>query len=123
MLNANDGQPSARLRRVADKNATQKMVAAMLDGANLNIRTLKAELVITNPADPEQGEVRIEYATGHVSRKREVWEFFGPLQGFQSDEPDGETHVSADTILSLLGYRKPENPEAGTAGKDSSYAE
>jgi hypothetical protein len=106
-----------------DRAAVRRMVSAMLDGADLRFRPLKNELVITNPSAPENGRIRVEYATGHVSWQREVWGFFGPLQGFETDDKDGETYVSADVILAILRDGTP--PESGVSaqGTDTAYAE
>jgi hypothetical protein len=106
-----------------DRAAVQRMVSAMLDGADLKFRPLKNELVITNPNAPENGRIRVEYATGHVSWQREVWGFFGPLQGFETDDKDGETYVSADVILKILRDGMPPDPGVGATGRDTANAE
>ena len=106
-----------------DKAAVQRMVSAMLDGADLRFRPLKNELVITNPSAPENGRVRIEYATGHVSWQREVWGFYGPLQGFETDENDDETYVGADVILRILRDGTPPGPGVRAPGTDTANAE
>jgi hypothetical protein len=119
-----DGELISReLRRRMDKVAVRRMVSAMLDGADLRFRPLKNELVITNPRAPENGRIRIEYATGHVSWQREVWGYFGPLQGFETEDNDDETYVSADVILKILRDGTPPEPGVGPAGMGTTSAE
>jgi anti-sigma regulatory factor (Ser/Thr protein kinase) len=102
------GEPgSAKLRRLGDKVAAQRMVAAMLDGSGLTVKALKTELVIINPSDRDKGEVRIEYQTGHVTLKRVVREHWGLLQGYEDPNPDGAPSVGADKIIGTLGDTNP----------------
>lgn len=100
------GPVSPRLRRLGDKVAAEKMVKSMLDGAGLEIRPLKYELAIVNPRAREMGEVRIEYATGHVTWRRVVCEHWGPLQGYE----DGSKMpcVEAGKIIVTLAAGIPE---------------
>ena len=98
-----DGQPSPGLQRLSDRVSAQKMVKAMLDGADLHIKALKYELVITNPLDKDKGSVRIEYGTGHVTWRRVVRDHWGPLQGYADDEENSLPQVTADRILATLG--------------------
>jgi hypothetical protein len=102
MTTRTDGQPSRSLQRLSDKVSAQKMVKAMLDGADLDIKPLKYELVITNSHDKDKGSVRIEYATGHVTWRRVLREHWGPLQGYAEDE-DSLPQVTAERILATLG--------------------
>jgi hypothetical protein len=97
-----DRPSSAALQRVIDKTQTRRMITAALDGSELNIRPLKNELVITNPLAPEKGQIRVEYATGHVTWMRQVWEHWGPLEGFHAEDTDHEEQVSPDKILKTL---------------------
>ena len=122
MLTSNDEPISPQLRRRMDKAAVLRMVAAMLDGANLKFRQLKNELVITNPSAPENGRVRIEYVTGHMSWQREMWDFFGPVQGFETEDDD-ESYVGADAILSILRDGKPPERRIALAEEDPTHAE
>jgi hypothetical protein len=102
MAARSDGAVSTRLERVIDRNAACKMVSAMLDGSGLTVRPLKYELVITNPAARDKGQVRVEYATGHVSRRRTVLDHWGLLQGFAADDDADERYVGLDKILQAL---------------------
>lgn len=102
MTTRTDGQPSPGLQLLSDRVAAQKLVRAMLDGADLGIKLLKYEMVITNPRDKDKGSVRIEYATGHVTWRRVMREYWGPLQGYAEDE-DNLPQVTADRILAALG--------------------
>jgi hypothetical protein len=103
MTTRTDGQPSGSLQRLSDKVSAQKLVKAMLDGADLDIKPLKYELVITNPRDKDKGSVRIEYATGHVTWRRVVRDHWGPLQGYTEDEENALPQVTAERILATLG--------------------
>jgi hypothetical protein len=103
MLMTGDDQPGGRLQRIIDKNAARQMVAAMLAGSGLVIKPLASELVVTNPEDPERGELCIEYATGYVSLRRVIWEHWGPLDGYWADEACNEKYVGIDQILAALG--------------------
>ena len=102
MAAPSDGSISPTWQRIIDKNATRRIIAAMLDGSGLKVRALKSEFVITNPDAPEKGEVRIEYASGYVSWRRVLWEQWGPLQGFQDEETPSHRHIGADKILGTL---------------------
>ena len=96
-----NGPVSPRLRRLGDKVSAQKMVKTMLDGAGLEFRALKYELAIINPRARENGEIRVEYETGHVTWRRVVRDHWGPLQGYQDDSK--LPCVAAETILATLG--------------------
>jgi hypothetical protein len=103
MLMTGDGPPNARLQHIIDQNTARRTVAAMLKGHGLAVRPLRNELVVSNPDDPQRGELRIEYATGHVSWRREVWQDLGPLEGYQASEPCDENHIGVDQLLTALG--------------------
>lgn len=78
---------------------TQQTVADLLRGSGLQIKELSAGLAISNPRDPEKGQVHIAYADGHVSWERVIWDFWGALEGLG----DGtETAVSAARIIHAL---------------------
>ena len=74
-----------------------------------------------NPSALENGRVRIEYATGHMSWQREMWDFFGPFQGFETED-DNETYVGADAILSILRDGKPPERRIALAEEGTTYA-
>jgi hypothetical protein len=90
-----------RLQRILEKIAAQRTVATMLAGTEFRVRALKHHLVISNPEQPENGQIRIQYATGDVSWKREVWTYCGLLEGYESNDPDDQT-VDAARIIGTL---------------------
>lgn len=102
---------SAVVRLLESKLAAQRMVKAMLDGADLEFRALKYELAIVNPHARERGEIRVEYATGHVTWRRVVRDHWGPLQGYH----DGSNMpcIEANKILTALDAGTPKSePDA-----------
>jgi hypothetical protein len=101
-----------RLQRIIDKGQVQRMIAAMLDGTGLSIRALKNELVITNPSDPEMGQIYVEYATGYVSWERTVWQYWGALQGYEGEDSQARADDVAAQIRKALGQPA---PQAGNA--------
>jgi hypothetical protein len=73
-------------------------VAALLADSGLQVRELAHELVITNPGDPDKGQVHVDF-DGYVSWERVAWTYWGTLEGF---EDMGEGMVSGDKILEVL---------------------
>jgi uncharacterized protein RhaS with RHS repeats len=110
MVNSDDESADDRPPRTIDKEAARRMVAAMVDGAELTVEALKTDLVITNPGYPERGRVYVEYATGHVSWERTVWDHWGVLRGFEAEKPadDDETYVDNARIIDALTGAKPD---------------
>ena len=78
----------------------------MLDGSGLEIRELNAGLVITNPSDPEAGQIHIAYADWHVSWERTVWDYWGHLEGFGDHTADQDAQVDAERIIKILAPRQ-----------------
>src|SRR5215471_14600358 len=103
-MTARPGEPSTSARRVIDKAQARRLVAAMLDGSEpeLKVRELKKELVISNPRDPDKGRVYVDYETGFVSWVRPVWDHWGPLQGYSGEDDNAGKPVSADQIIDTL---------------------
>jgi hypothetical protein len=97
-----DESASKRLQRIIDKKTARRAVEAIIEGTALKFRELKAELVIMNPSDPEQGRIRIEYSNGYVTYERVVWEHWGVLQEYESEDKDDERYVTADRIIATL---------------------
>ena len=84
-------------------------------GKGLEIRELASQLAISNPDDTAAGRVYISYANGDVSVRRVTWDYLGPLEGFESSEPDHEPGVDAATIIATLtGEPAPRQPTAPT---------
>jgi hypothetical protein len=85
------------------RNRTRHAVAELLAGSGLQVRELAHELVITNPVDPERGQIRVEYADGHVSWERVTWTYWGTLEGFADV---GEDMISGQRIVDALDPRR-----------------
>jgi hypothetical protein len=92
---------SPGLLRRMDKAAATRMATAMLDGANLTIKPQARELVIVNPAEPANGQLRVDYATGVVTFRKTIWVPLGLLDGYEYD--DGRpSDFGSDKILRVL---------------------
>jgi hypothetical protein len=77
---------------------TSRAVAELVTGHQLQVQELAHELVITNPRDPDKGQVHVDY-DGYVSWERVSWTYWGTLEGFADV---GEGMVSWDKILEVL---------------------
>jgi hypothetical protein len=99
----------------------RRKVDALLRGRHLEIRELTSALVIGNPGHPENGRVHITYATGDVSVKRAIWQYLGPLQGYEpGDDPDREPGVDAAQIIAILTGQTPLPADPGPGPGDDS---
>ena len=90
-------QTRSRLRRT---------VGDLLAGSGLEIRELERELVISNPRDPQKGRVYITYASGEVSLRLTIWDYWGYLDGYGRPlwaDPDSEPGIEASRIIDALG--------------------
>jgi hypothetical protein len=81
------------------KTRTRRAVAELLAGSGLHLQELANELVITNPDDPEKGQVHVDFTDGYVSWEHVTWTYWGTLQGLRDT---GEGLVSGQTILDTL---------------------
>jgi hypothetical protein len=81
------------------RERTQRVVAGLLKDSGLRVRELTYELVITNPRDPEKGQVHIAYEDGFVSWERVVWDYWGQFETLAKHE---ETQVAAAKIIEVL---------------------
>jgi hypothetical protein len=99
MTSTSNESAEGQLRHARD--TAMRIVSAMLDGSGLHIRELDHELVITNPHDPDRGQVRVAFADGYVSWERVTWAYWGHLEGFDDADPK----VDADKIISALAPR------------------
>ncbi|HEY1919979.1 MAG TPA: hypothetical protein VGH27_30775 [Streptosporangiaceae bacterium] len=104
MTSTSSDDPAAE-QLLKAKSALLRVVSRMLEGSGLQVRELKAGLVISNPRDPDAGQVHIAYADWHVSWERTVWHHWGHLEGFD-DVDDREARVSAEKIISALAPRQ-----------------
>jgi hypothetical protein len=92
------------------RTKTRQLVAELVAGYGLQVRELPGELVITNPRDPDKGQVHVDLTDGYVSLERMTWAYWGTLAGL----PDvGEGLVSGRTILDTLLGRLHDAPFPG----------
>jgi hypothetical protein len=92
-------QAQTRLRR---------MVGELLVGSRLEIRERNKALAISNPLNSERGRIYIRYATGEVSLRQTVWDYWGYLDGYGRAlwaDPDSEPCVNAGRIIAVLDGR------------------
>jgi hypothetical protein len=101
MLTDNDALVSAQLSRRMDKAAVTRMATAMLDGADLTVKPQVRDLVIANPAEPANGQLRVNYATGVVTLRKTIWVPLGLLEGYEWDD-GGPGEFGTDQILRAL---------------------
>jgi hypothetical protein len=81
------------------RDRAQRAVAELLKDSGLRVRELTYELVVTNPRDPEKGQVHIAYQNGFVSWERVMWDYWGQLETLADDTA---TQISAAKIISTL---------------------
>jgi hypothetical protein len=85
------------------RGTLRQQVDALLRGSGLQIRERTHHLAISNPADPDRGQIHVSYARAEVSWRRTTWQYLGPLAGHEpTDDPDQEPPVDAGTIISTL---------------------
>ena len=108
MLAGKDELVSPGLLRRMDKAATTRMAAAMLDGANLTIKPQARELVIANPAEPANGQLRVDYATGVVTFRKTIWVPLGLLDGYEYDDGRPSDFGSGKILRVLCSSEKNE---------------
>jgi hypothetical protein len=90
------------------RNEPVRAVRSLLKGAGLEIREREKELVISNPGDPEMRRIYITYATGEVSLRQVLWDYWGYLDGYGRAlwaDPENEPGVEVDRTISTLGGR------------------
>lgn len=61
------------------KERIKQAVAKLVDGTGLRVQELPHELVITNPDDPEKGQLHVDFEHGYMSWERVVWDFWGTV--------------------------------------------
>jgi hypothetical protein len=61
------------------RGRVKQLVAKVVDGTGLQVRELTSGLVITNPRDPERGQVHVAFADGYVCWERFTWDFWGTM--------------------------------------------
>jgi hypothetical protein len=86
MSTGNNGADSIEEDRPEGQNGRErvrKLVAKLIDGTELHVAELANGLVITNPRDPEKGQVHVAFADGYVYWERVVWEYWGTVEGLE----------------------------------------
>jgi hypothetical protein len=102
-------------REPVDRDRTRRAVAELFAGSDLTVRELKHEIAISNPDDPEKGQVLIEYDAAHVTVEQMTFRYLGQLEGF---EDEGGGWVTKEKIIEALSRTSEASP-----GIDSSLAE
>lgn len=81
------------------RDKARRAAAELVKDTGLCIREQTYELVITNPRNPDSGQIHLDYADGYVSWSRVVWDYWGQLESLG----DGtETAVGAEKIIETL---------------------
>jgi hypothetical protein len=86
------------------KERIKEAVARLVEGTGLQVRELPRELVITNPDDPENGQLHVDFKHGYMSWERVVWDFWGTVAEGLGEE--GTRVVTRETIVGVLGELK-----------------
>jgi hypothetical protein len=86
-----------------DRARALRAASDLIGHPGLCMREERYELVITNPADPEKGQVCAAYEDGFVSWGRMVWEHWGPLESYLAA---GELTVTSAEIVKILVDRQ-----------------
>jgi hypothetical protein len=76
-----------------------RAVTDLLAGSGLHQEELANELVISNPRDPEKGQIHVDFTDGCVSWEHEAWTHWGTLEGLP---PTGDHVISGQRILDTL---------------------
>jgi hypothetical protein len=77
--------------------------AALLDGTGLHIEQRRLELIVTNPGDPEKGQVCITLDDGYVSWERTETDYWGHLEGVSGRDQDTRAVPVSKIIDTLTG--------------------
>jgi hypothetical protein len=84
-----------------NKERIKQAVAKLIEGTRLQVEEFANELVITNPDDPENGRLHVDFEHGYMSWERVVWEHFGTVAHELGEE--GTKVVARETVAGLLG--------------------
>ena len=85
------------------RDQIRRVVAAIVEGAGLHMEERRLELIITNPRDPERGQVCIGLDDGYVSWERTVTDYWGHLDGLSTQDPDIRAIPATKIIEALTG--------------------
>jgi hypothetical protein len=77
---------------------------ALLDGSGLHVEQRRRELIVTNPRDPEMGQVCITLDDGYVTWERTRTSYWGHLEGVTRHDQDTPT-VPVSQIIQALTSR------------------
>jgi hypothetical protein len=75
----------------------------LLEGSGLHMEECRLELIVTNPADPDQGHVCITLDDGFVTWERAVTDYWGHLDGIPGRDHDTRTVPTSKIIQALTG--------------------
>jgi hypothetical protein len=101
-----------RPRRRGGRERVRQLVASLVDGTGLHVQEMANGLAITNPHDPERGQVHVAF-DGYVCWEKVTWDFWGMIEGFAEcpsttrypwDEGTGETVVTRAQLVEVLGH-------------------
>jgi hypothetical protein len=81
------------------------IAVALLEGSGLHVEQRPNELIVTNPGDPEKGQVIITLEDGYVSWERTLTEYWGHLEGISTSHDPGTPTVLASKIIEILTGR------------------
>jgi hypothetical protein len=76
------------------------LVTAVLHDSGLHVEVRRNELIVTNPRDPEKGQVVITLNEGYVSWERTETAYWGTLEGVDTS-PDAQP-VAITKIIETL---------------------
>ena len=77
--------------------------AALLEGSGLHIEQRRLELIITNPRDPDKGQVCITLDDAYVTWERTETSYWGRLDGIPTGDQDTRTIPASKIINTLTG--------------------
>jgi hypothetical protein len=95
------------------RNQLIRTIRDRLKGHHLDIRETTQHLVISRPGHPENGRIYITYATAEASHRRTTWEYLGRLDTHHNSDPDDESPITTDTIITILDGQPDTPPIAG----------
>lgn len=79
------------------------IVTALLHGSGLHVEVRRREIIVTNPRDPEMGQIVITLDEGYVSWERTQTAYWGTLEGIGTS-PDARP-VPVSKIIEVLTGR------------------
>jgi hypothetical protein len=89
MTHTADEAMEARRPTEAEKAHMRQVVNELVAGTGLIVREHPCELIISNPNNPANGQIYVDYEEGHIAWRHVAWEYLGQLTGFKSEEMEG----------------------------------